>query len=81
MNNNLINDLFAFTLVSEYDMADVNEYIGKLFANIGRLIYQRVDDGVKVVYHIEGVESHHGQTLKLTQVQRLVTVQWCDIFL
>jgi hypothetical protein len=63
--------LKAATFVVGYDLSRTNWYIGKVFENIGRLLYVKQSDkgvGNRGLFRILGVCSHLGEEMKLSQV-------------
>ncbi|KAL3885754.1 hypothetical protein ACJMK2_025795 [Sinanodonta woodiana] len=50
-----------------YDLNQVNIYIGKLFENVGTLIFEAADEGDKFNFLITGVQSVLGERLDFVQ--------------
>jgi len=51
-----------------YDLRQINNYIIKLFENIGELTYTEPDESEKNLFEITGVKSVLGEHLPLKQV-------------
>lgn len=52
-------------------MRQVNNYISKLFENVGELTYTEPDDSEKNLFEITGVRSVLGEHLPLKQVREI----------
>ena len=51
-----------------YDLCQVNQYISKLFENVGSLVYEEAPETEKYNFMITGVQSELGEKLEFQQV-------------
>ena len=51
-----------------YDLCQVNQYISKLFENVGSLVYEEAGENEKYNFMITGVQSELGEKLEFQQV-------------
>ena len=51
-----------------YDLCQVNQYISKLFENVGSLVYEEAAETEKYNFIITGVQSELGEKLEFQQV-------------
>ena len=59
-------NVFPFSL--GYDLCQVNQYISKLFENVGSLVYEEAAETEKYNFIITGVQSELGEKLEFQQV-------------
>lgn len=55
-------------LIPGYDLNQVNVYIGKVFENVGSLLFEEVEDNEKYHFMITGVNSVLGEKIEFLQV-------------
>ena len=60
--------LYNTCLISGYDLNQVNVYIGKVFENVGSLLFEEVEDNEKYHFMITGVNSVLGEKIEFLQV-------------